>query len=282
MSLASASLKVIASAKLDPPFEDNLTGRVTLAQTHSFDLSDNATAYAFRAIFSANAQTASLAVSSGIITLSGTGTQQVETCTITAAAGCTTSGNLTLTLTSDAVAGSPLPIEVPITTSAHTTAALIAAACVRKINTLDAVTSKFTVEANGADIVLTRIGGYANDATLNLAVTAELGVSAVASSTSTTSGVAGVIIERVGGNGNDVYGNDLPTMTGIRSLVISGTAAGSAYVLATVNSAAVLPAIYGGTVAAVADDSATVFGTGYPILLTASGEVYVDVWVTAV
>lgn len=278
MSLASALLKIQSTAKLDPAFEDNLTGRVTLGQTHSIDLSDSAAAYAFRAIFSAAAQTATLAYATGAVTLSASGTQQVETATITAAAGCTTSGNLTLTLTSAAVAGSPLTIEVPITTSAHTTAALIAAACAKKINTLSAVTSKFTVEAVGATIVLTRIGGYANDATLNLAITGELGVTAAASSANTTAGVAGVIIERVGGDGNDVYGKDLPTMSSIQKLVMAVDESSASFVAVEQSAVQLFPSLPAGAVTVMARP---VSGLTGDIDFIANGAAILDVLVVA-
>jgi hypothetical protein len=158
------------------------------------------------------------------------GNAQVETATIVAAAGATSNGTMTLVLTTSTL-GSPLNIDVPLTTAAHTTAALIAAAARTAINS-NATLAAFnppllTAGGTGADIVLTilpyktfTVGDtsvplyQANDATLNLAIPSGLGVTAAATSANTTEGVAtdGV---KIFDYGVDFEGRPVATMSGL-------------------------------------------------------------------
>ena len=230
MSLKSAALKLTASATVAPPYTDNLTGSITLSQALEPSQAAATNALQFRAYFGAAGQTATVDLTDGTITLSATGTRQVETCTVTAASGATSSGDLALTLTSALVTGSPLAITVPLSTTAHTTATLIAAAIVAKLKTLSAVTDHYTITQNGAAVILTTIFAAANDTTLNLAITAGLGVSAVTSSTNTTAGVAGVVIERVGGDGEDVHGVAMTNISYLTQFIVSNTASSASNV----------------------------------------------------
>lgn len=119
------------------------------------------------------------------------GTAQVETATVVAAAGATSDGDLVVTVTAAGLVGSPLAINVPLTT-AENTAALVAAEIRSVLGATTAVTDLFTVSGTGADVVLTRNVPVANDGTLNVAIAAGLGVDAAASSANTTAGVARV------------------------------------------------------------------------------------------
>jgi len=120
------------------------------------------------------------------------GTAQVETATVTAASGATSDGNLTLVVTAAGMTGSPLTVEVPVTT-ADDSATLVATAIKAVLNATAAVTSMFVVGGTGATVTLTRNALVANDSTLNIAITGELGVTAAASSANTTAGVARVM-----------------------------------------------------------------------------------------
>jgi len=120
------------------------------------------------------------------------GTQQVETATVVAASGVTSNGDLTVVLTAAGKEGWPLTVEVPVTT-AMTTASLVAAQIRAVIGAIPSVTMTFTVGGTGATVTLTANAAAANDATLNIAITGELGVTAAASSANTTAGVARVM-----------------------------------------------------------------------------------------
>jgi len=120
------------------------------------------------------------------------GTAQVDTATVTAASGATSNGNLVVTVAAAGMAGSPLAINVPLTTAANT-AALVAAQVRSVLGATMSVTAMFTVGGTGATATLTRSTPTANDTTLNIGIAAGLGVSAAASSANTTAGVARVL-----------------------------------------------------------------------------------------
>ena len=147
------------------------------------------------------------------------GSAQVETATITAASGCTTNGTMTLVVTASGLTGSPLNVDVPLTTAAHTTAALIAAAARTALAANTAVAALFTVGGSTTAITLTRkplatytVGAAsvptypANDTSLNLAIPAGLGVTVAASSTNTTAGVLSAGCYLADGDGKDFEG----------------------------------------------------------------------------
>jgi hypothetical protein len=160
------------------------------------------------------------------------GAAQVETNTIVAASGATASGNLALVVTSAGMEGTPLTVNVALTTAAHTSAALIAAACRETLAANAAVSEFFAIGGTGADIQLTRkpsntysIGNasvpvyLADDATANLAIPSALGVTASASSTNTTEGVASAGCYVVG-VGVDFEGNALLTVGEIQGIIV--------------------------------------------------------------
>jgi hypothetical protein len=110
------------------------------------------------------------------------------------------------------VTGSPLAIVVPLTTASHTTAALVAAAIRTAFNANAALAAVYTVGGTGADVTLTETSAENNDSTLNIAIAAGLGVSAIVSSTNTTAGVGGVKLTNNTGDGKDFEGVSLGTM----------------------------------------------------------------------
>ena len=74
-------------------------------------------------------------------------------------------------------------------TGAQTTATLIATAIALAMSNTAAITDFYTVAHPTDTVVLTRKVAAANDATLNIAIAAGLGVTAVVSSVNTTAGV---------------------------------------------------------------------------------------------
>lgn len=123
------------------------------------------------------------------------GTSQVETTTIVAAAGVTGDGDLIMTITGAGITGSPLDVTVPLTAATHTTAALIASAVRTALSAESAITDLYTVGGTGADIVFTQILQDGNDGTLNIDINADdagstvTGITNDATSTNTTAGV---------------------------------------------------------------------------------------------
>lgn len=201
------------------------TGQLHLGAELIPDLSDCTKVMAARITIGATSTTGQVTVDTadGSMTVGTAGTRQVETVAVTAAAGCTAAGNLTVTLTSAVVTGSPLAVTVPLTTTAHTTATLIAAAIAAALNARSAVTDWFTVAATGVYVILTSRFPAANDGTLALAITAGLGVSA-ATSTDTTAGVAGAMVGE--GGTADAFGGS-QAMTTARAVMVRNSGPGA-------------------------------------------------------
>jgi hypothetical protein len=84
------------------------------------------------------------------------GSPQVESATVVAAGGATSNGNLAVVVTSAGMTGSPLTVNVPLTTATHTTAALIAQAIVDTLNANATVSARFTASRATAAVKLTR------------------------------------------------------------------------------------------------------------------------------
>jgi hypothetical protein len=118
------------------------------------------------------------------------GTRQVETATIVAAAGVTTAGNLSVTVTSPLITGSPLFISVPVAIADNASA--VATKVRAALNATLDVTDHFTVGGTGAAYRLTANVKAADDATLNMghANDTSVGVTTAATSETTTPGVA--------------------------------------------------------------------------------------------
>ena len=184
----------------------NVSGSATIGVSQtSVNFPDGDEGYSVRMIFASTSAEAAINIETGDTT--GTdaftaGTAQVESVTITAASGATSNGNLPLVLTAAGLTGSPLTVNVALTTAAHTTDALIAAACRTTLAANTAVAALFTVGGTSTGITLTRkptseftvpdgtLPLYpANDGTLELVVPTALGVTG-ATSSNTTAGVA--------------------------------------------------------------------------------------------
>jgi hypothetical protein len=220
------------------PASSLTTGRVTVgtsAAQQSFATAD--IGYAISARLTTSSTTATLDVQTGVCTGSAAfvaGVAQVETATVIAAAGATSSGNCIVTVTGSTLTGSPLAVTIPLTTSANT-AILVASALAAGLNANTAIAAKYSVTSSGADIVLTvkadANGNYlANDGTLNIAIPSGLGITAAATSTDTTAGVASSGVQVLDGDGKDFEGLTLPSMARIYALeinVTSGSASAS-------------------------------------------------------
>ena len=169
-------------------------------------------AYCVSATLASATNTLTINTATGVATIGTAPVSQVETATIVAAAGATSSGNLAVTVTAAGVTGSPLAIPVALVTGVDTTASLIGAKVRTALGANTALTALYTVGGSGANITLTRTVATNNDATLNIAVAAGLGVSAITSSTDTTAGVGGVKLTNNTGDGKDFEGVSLGTM----------------------------------------------------------------------
>ena len=182
-------------------------------------------AYCVSATLASATNTLTIDTATGIATVGTAPVSQVETATIVAAAGATSSGNLAVTVTAAGVTGSPLAIPVALVTGVDTTASLIAAKVRTALGANTALGVLYTVGGSGANITLTRTVAANNDATLNIAVAAGLGVSAITSSTDTTAGVGGVKLTNNTGDGKDFEGislGSMPSFYGFLLKVVSG------------------------------------------------------------
>lgn len=186
----------------------------------------NATkAYCVSATLASATDTLTIDTATGIATIGTAPVSQVETATIVAAGGATSSGNLAVTVTAAGVTGSPLAIPVALVTGVDTTASLIGAKVRTALGANTALTALYTVGGTGANITLTRTVAANNDSTLNIAVAAGLGVSAITTSTNTTAGVGGVVLTNNTGDGKDFEGislGSMPSFNGFLLKVVSG------------------------------------------------------------
>jgi hypothetical protein len=106
------------------------------------------------------------------------GTKQSVTRAVTAASGCTSNGNLSVTVTSARFPGALPAVLVALTTAVHTTATLIATAIKNALLLVPAITKKFAVTSTSATVILTALDPHAPDATLDIAIATGLGASA--------------------------------------------------------------------------------------------------------
>lgn len=208
------------------------------------------------------------------------GAAQVETATVIAASGITTSGNATVTVTAAGMTGSPKAVSVPLTTTDHTTATLIATAIAAALVADADVSALFTPTSSVANVILTRkpITTYtvkgvsypvyaANDATLNIALADGtcVGITTASTSTDTTAGVAtdGAILE--GFNG-DVEGMTIPTIATQRGILIQNEGPGDASVAGdgtdSFNVKAETFVLFGGSAALDVDNELTITASG--------------------
>jgi hypothetical protein len=213
----------------------NVSGSATIgiSQT-SMSFPDANEGYSVRMIFADAADEATLNPYDGDTTGTDSftaGAAQVESVTITAAGGATSNGNLALVLTAAGLTGSPLTVNVPLTTTAHTTAALIATACRETLAANTAVAAMFIIGGTSAAVTLTRKPSasftvpdgtldlyHANDGTLELVVSTALGVTG-ATSSNTTAGVASAGV-KLYDNGVNFEGKPITTMAKINGVLI--------------------------------------------------------------
>lgn len=177
-------------------------------------------AYCVSATIGGLPQTLTIDMGTGMATSGTAPVSQVETATVVAGAGATSNGNLAVTVTGVRITGSPLAFSVALTTATHTTATLIAGAIRTAFNANSALTSVYTVGGSGADITLTETDPENNDTTLNIAIAAGLGVSAIVSSTNSIAGAFGVKITNNTGDGNDFEGVALGALTETKAILI--------------------------------------------------------------
>jgi hypothetical protein len=144
------------------------------------------------------------------VTVSGAGAAQVETATAAGTIG--TSGNATVVVTGDDIAGSPLTVSVAVTSgdSAATWAGKVRTA----LGAVTAITDKYTVGGNSTSISLTRIVRRYNDATLNISLANGTctGITAAPNSSTTTTGANPSSCVRLDGvtfAGDDAEGKEL-------------------------------------------------------------------------
>jgi len=180
--------------------------------------------YSVRAFFAAGAPTFALALTTGATTGSTafvTGVAQVETAT--AAGTCTTSGDITVTVTSAGMTGSPLAVTVPIV--ATDTAATWAGKVRTALAANATIAARFTVSGTTTAIILTRKPGQvltdgvnsvnlfvANDSTLNIAIAAgTTGITAAPTSANTTAGTVTSGVHIHDGDAKDFEGVTIPT-----------------------------------------------------------------------
>lgn len=149
---------------------------------------------------------------------------QSTTATVVAAAGATGNGNLAVNVT---IGGIVIPLEVPLLVVDQTTDALIATAIAFAMANTVAITDLYAVTHPGATVVLTRKAHAANDPTLNIAITAALGVGAVVDSVD----VAGVTLAA---NEFQIGGSASVSIDNLIAAITAAAGAGTLYGTGTV------------------------------------------------
>lgn len=118
--------------------------------------------------------------------------KQKVTNTVVSAAGITGNGNAKAVVTASGLSGSPITVSVPVTTGAHTTAALIATAFRTALAANSVINAFFNIGGTGAAITLERKVPVANDATQNFTIQNDTctGITNSLTATQTTAGVS--------------------------------------------------------------------------------------------
>jgi len=244
------------------------SGAVSLGiENQTVRLTDADVFYAIQALVVGGASDLVIVTSTGAKTGSTAwtaGSAQVETATVVAAGGATSSGNLEVVVASAGMAGTPLTVNVPLVQATHTTAALIAQAIVDALNANTVVAARFTATRSTAAVVLTRkptatytvgsvsvpvyLVGNADDFTIPTAL-------GVTGATSTTGGGAAAGVASAGcyvvGDGEDFEGNTLIAITpnAIRGIVISVSPETSGITISTAATMTDYPLLQGATMA---------------------------------
>lgn len=222
MNLSDARMKLSASANIAAPAGTPHTrGSIHLGLLIDTAFPDAAVAWQARLWIPSSA---GVNLETGVV--SGTlGTAQVETATVVAAAGATSSGSLSMILTSAAFRGG-MPtrtVSVTLSPAQQPTAAHVAEAIRAALRADPEVTGAFRVGGTGTAVRLTALFARANDAGLNLAIPGGHGVTAAPTSANTTAGAAGLLIERLGGDGKDIFAGPLPTVSTVYALAITNS-----------------------------------------------------------
>jgi hypothetical protein len=154
-----------------------------------FQNCDSSEVYFNRILGAGNAKASAL--------LGKAGTPQVETATVLGTIGASGVGNATVIVTAAGMTGSPKTFNVAVAN--NDTAAQVAGKIRTALAADAAVTALFTVGGAGADVVLTRLAGAANDSTLNISIANGTctGLTAAPTSANTTPGVAGADVLRI-------------------------------------------------------------------------------------
>jgi len=224
MNLANSRATIGLTTKATPT-STAVNGSVQIGdnpQTITFP--DANVGYSVRAFFAAGSPTFNLALTTGATTGSTafvTGVAQVETAT--AAGTCTTSGDITVTVTSAGMTGSPLAVTVPILNG--DTAATWATKVRTALAANATIAARFTVSGTTTSIILTRKPGQvltdgvnevnlfvANDSTLNIAIAAgTTGITPATTSANTTAGTVTSGVHIHDGDAKDFEGVTIPT-----------------------------------------------------------------------
>lgn len=188
---------------------------VFLGQKSQQDFSDMDVVWAKKLILHSFGSSASLNTETGLGTTTTPSIAQVESVTVVAPSGATSTGDLTVILTGldGPVAGPALStnIQVALNTGAHLTAALVAAAIRTAIPNI-ATSAGWQVGGTGAEVTLTSLTpGAPNRPLANLSIVGGLGVSAVASSDTTVTSQA--ITQWINGPALDARGVPLPALS---------------------------------------------------------------------
>lgn len=127
------------------------------------------------------------------------GRNQVESNTVVAASGITTSGNARVIVTAAGMTGSPKTVTVALTTTAHTTADKIAEALELALQNDADVSGFFNVNRQGTVLYLSNIVHTPNDGTMNFTIEDVTSVGITDSVTSTTvfAGMNGSLISSI-------------------------------------------------------------------------------------
>lgn len=202
---SKAFLQVKAGVDVLPPPGGQESGAVRLRQELNVNIPDPLAAWGARVWIPDNTVECMLEYDTG--TLTGTiGTRQAGH--ISVGGQLTSSGVLNVVVTGAKVTGSPATVPVPLSTSVHTSAAMIAQAIADALNR-DARLAMFEAELVPGGILFRSKWAFANDATLNVAIPAALGLHAAPNLTFPVAGSKGLRIERLGGDEKDALNRPL-------------------------------------------------------------------------
>lgn len=291
MNLSNARATIGLQAKATPA-STATSGTLQIgANPQVITFPDADVAYSIRAFFAQGDPEFTPNLSTGVTTGSTAfvaGAAQVETAT--AAGTASASGDITATITSAGMAGSPLAITVPILNG--DTAAVWAGKVRTALAANAVIAARFVVSGTNTAIVLTRKPGtmlvadnesvnlfLATDATLNIALAGPTGVTPAATSANTVAGTvtSGVLIRD--GDGNDFEGVAIPACnvfallldnSGLNTLFVYGGITG----LSDLFISALSSAVFAGTNVNVlgSETELTIQGSGTILTLTVVGQ----------